>query len=314
MRDTTTASAIIQRKITYERLPSASAMEQEDGTVFILGDDSPYLYQLDEQFKQTGKIALFDTSGLESGRIPKSKKPDLESMASIEFNGNKYLLMLGSGSSKPRHTAYLVQLPVQSAAKPQIRKVDLTPLYKHLQDRKEVVGEDVLNIEGMAIGDGHVFLLHRATGKGFNVLLRYDTDPFASFLLEGKEAPAPDLYFFKLPELEQYQAGFSGAYLFEDKLFFTASVESTTNAIDDGEVLGSFVGAFPLSSLPKATDPAKPFTLPAAIIKDKEDKTYLGKAESLVVKGSEQQGKYKILVVTDDDKGHSELLEIEAAL
>ncbi|WP_242927935.1 DUF6929 family protein [Pontibacter vulgaris] len=306
-----TMKATIVKKVFYADIPSASGLEMVGDHYYINGDDSPFLYQLDSKYKLVRRLAMFDTSSFVSGRIPKPVKPDLESMAALKYKGNDYLVALGSGSAKPRNKAYILPLPAVSDNALQVKEVKLDELYYPLQQNKQVVGEDVLNIEGMAFSNYKVYLMHRALGAGLNVLIVYNIDEFASFLIEGAAVPTPAFYFFTLPKLQQYQAGFSGAYVFDQKLFFSSSIESAPNAIVDGEVLGSYVGYIPLKSLSDATDPASPAIINAALITQTDGNVFKGKAESLVVKSFSDKSKYKIVVVTDDDQGHSELLEID---
>ncbi len=306
--------ATIVNKVFFEDIPSASGLEIVGGNFYINGDDSPFLYQLDSKYKLVKRLELFDTTSFSSGRIPKSVKPDLESMTLLKFKGMDYLIALGSGSSEARNKAYVITLPdnAQEMSLP-VKEVNLDALYKPLKQNKELVGDDVLNVEGMADDEDNVFLLHRAVGAGVNVLISYDLQEFAAFILEGSAAPEPSFHFFTLPKLQNFQAGFSGAFVFDKKLFFTSSVESTANAIDDGEVLGSYIGYISLDKLSSATSSTVPAKADATKILDSVEKVYKSKVESLVVK-EQSNGKYKVIVVTDDDKGHSELLELEAEL
>jgi hypothetical protein len=296
----------VKQKHVLEELPSASGIERVGDAYYIVGDDSPYLYQLDEQFKLVERHVLFDTADFATGRIPKLVKPDLESMAHFKYGRDEMLLLLGSGSSEVRNRAFLVNLTEGM----QVQELDFTRFHTFL---KRVIGlaeDGELNLEGFAMDDTYTYIMQRTLGKGANVLFRFNTNDFKGFVMNNRDLPAAVVYHFTLPELEKYQAGFSGAYAFEDKLFFTASVESTPNAIEDGEVLGSVVGMIELKALYYATDPTKPLQVPAVQLMNSDESIYTGKAESLVVRGG-KDGIYDVVVVTDDDHGGSELLEIQ---
>jgi hypothetical protein len=303
-------SATITATQFYKDIPSGSGIEAASDGFYVIGDDTPFLYLLDKGYKQVAKYELFDTANFKNGRIPKPLKPDLESLATFKYKDKSYLFTIGSGSAEVRKKAYLIELPIVSE-KPKVRVIDLKGLFDTLQKNKAIVGEELLNIEGLDFSDDKVYLLQRALNKAGNLVLSFNLSDFTAFLFEDKPLPAPDLYFVKLPSLQGYQAGFSGAYVLDDKLFFTASVESAPDAIQDGEVLGSYVGYIPLSDLPKATSQDQPVIAKTEKITDKKGKTYMGKVESLVVEKGDETGKYKVVAISDDDKGHSEILEVE---
>ncbi|HEY4651862.1 MAG TPA: hypothetical protein VIG72_10635, partial [Pontibacter sp.] len=309
-QETSKATAVITHRAFYQNIPSGSGIEAAPDGYYVIGDDTPFLYHLDKNYKQVAKYELFDTSEFVNGRIPKPVKPDLESLASFTYEGKEYLISLGSGSSPARRKAYVLELPVANA-RPAVKEVDLSALFDVLQNNETIVGEELLNIEGLAFTEDGVYLLQRALNKAGNLILHYKLSEFAPFLLEGKPLPDPELYFVQLPSLQGYQAGFSGAYVLEGKLFFTASIESAPDAIRDGEVLGSYIGHIPLSDFSKAAPPANPIVAAATLITDEQGKTYIGKAESLVVEKAGGTGKYKVVAVSDDDQGHSEILEVE---
>ncbi|PRY10376.1 hypothetical protein CLV24_114105 [Pontibacter ummariensis] len=299
--------AVVQESKLYEGLPSASGIEANGNMegYFVVGDDSPYLYQLDEEFNVINELPLFDTSGFINGRIPKAAKPDLESMARFRYGRDEYLLLLGSGSSPARNRAFLVNLSEEMA----VKEVDLSRFYLFLRKILQIEEEGVLNLEGLAIGETYTYLMQRGVGADTNALFRFETDDFVGYLINDAELPIAALYYFELPLSGQVQAGFSGAYVSEEKLFFTASAEDTANAIEDGEVVGSYLGVIDLRSLPYATSPAKPLPIAASLIRNQDGTVYKGKAESLVVEKLDDKA-YKVIVVSDDDLGGSELLEV----
>jgi len=303
-------SATITAKHFYDNIPSGSGIETAPEGYYIIGDDTPFLYLVDKNYKQVAKYELFDTTNFKNGRIPKPLKPDLESLATFTYKDKSYLFSIGSGSSDVRNKAYLVELPIVSE-KPKVKEVSLKGLFEKLQKDKTIVGDELLNIEGLDFSEDKVYLLQRALNKSRNLILQFELSDFGAFLFDNKPLPEPGLYFVKLPSLQGYQAGFSGAYVLDDKLFFTASIESAPNAIQDGEVLGSYVGYVSLSDLPKAASPDKPIVAKVANVTDSAGKPYAGKIESLIVEKGEKAGKYRVIAISDDDQGHSEILEVE---
>ncbi|WP_237587093.1 DUF6929 family protein [Pontibacter russatus] len=298
--------ATVQQKLTYEHLPSASGIELVDSAYYVVGDDSPYLYELDAQYKLAQRHVLFDTADFATGRIPKPLKPDLEAMAHFTYGRDQMLLLIGSGSSDRRNRAFVVNVTDGM----QVRELDFTRLYMFLKRVLRMKTDSELNLEGFAMDETDTYIMQRALGTAAGVLFRFPTRGFKDFVMGEGDIPAAAVYHFALPELGGYMAGFSGAYAFGGKLFFTASVENTPNAIEDGEVLGSLVGLIELNALPYAADATNPLRVPAVQLMNPDGSVYTGKAESLVVAAGEG-GAYKLVVVSDDDQGGSELLEIQ---
>jgi hypothetical protein len=305
--------ATITQTLHYDNLPSASGLEMLGDHYYVVGDDSPYLYRLDRNFRLESQEAIFDIAGFENGRVAKADKADLEGMTLLQHQGKPYLLMMGSGSASPRRKAYLYNICgddicKEGAGAHGAQAIDLNALYQQLERKSDTLGGALLNIEGVAAGHGKLYLLQRAIGTGQNVLISYRLSEFIPYLLgeTGAQLPQPELAYFRLPELNNLQAGFSGAYVYDDKLFFTASIEDTSDAIADGEVLGSYVGYIPFSWIGKQDI----LEIPATLILQADGKPYTGKAESLVVQKREGRGRYRLVVVSDDDMGGSELLEV----
>lgn len=298
------------REVFYEQLPSASGLEYVQGTFYVLGDDSPYLFQLNEKYELVNRTPLFDTTGVVNGRIPKAVKPDLESMAAFTYGRDDMLLLLGSGASKARNKGYLINLSEEM----EVQELNMSRFYTFLKQVLRLESEGQLNLEGLATDQVYTYLLQRPLGAGGNTLLRFNTDAFKDFILGRAEMPAVAVYHFKLPQIGQLPSGFSGAFAMGGKLFFTASVEETPNAIEDGEVLGSFLGMIDLRALAYASDAVNPLQVPVVQLQHEDGTAYRGKAESLVVIAGKEPQKYKVVIVSDDDKGHSGLLEVELEL
>jgi hypothetical protein len=283
------------------------------GHYYVTGDDSPYLYRLDKNYALVDQEAIFDTAGFENGRIAKSDKADLEGMTLLQYQGKPYLLMMGSGSAPARRKAYLYnicgdEICQEGAGMHSARAIDLEGLYSQIESKAGILGGSLLNIEGVAAGHGRLYLLQRALGAGQNVLISYRLAEFIPYLLgeSGARVPKAEVVYFRLPELNYLQAGFSGAYVYDDKLFFTASLEDTNDAYGDGQVLGSYVGYIPFREIGRQDT----LPVPATLIMFPDGTPYTGKAESLVVKKREGKGRYSLVVVSDDDQGGSELLEL----
>ena len=300
----------IVNKILYRDIPSASGLEIIGNSVYVVGDDSPFLYVLDlKTLKQVGTIRLFQTDLFGSGRIPKALKPDLESLTALTIAGEKYLVAFGSGSAPTRTKCYTVKLPRDAGLPAEVKEYSLEELYTALQQNKTLLAGDLLNLEAAAVTPhNELLLLQRSALNGPNALLRFNAAEFTHYLTgNSNRLPACDTFRFELPGISEYKSRFSGANTFEDKLFFTASVENTTDAILDGEVIGSFVGWLNISTLQPGTDS---LPLQTALITDQNGEPYKGKVESLAIQQKEGTDTYRGLAITDNDNGESELLEL----
>ncbi|RYD95055.1 MAG: hypothetical protein EOP50_08575 [Sphingobacteriales bacterium] len=112
----------VTRTIQLSGIPSGSGMVAANGILYIIGDDSPFLYRLDKEYNQLPPVTIFKTSLFGSGRIAKKDKPDLEALSSIEINNQTFLLAIGSGSSENRQKAYLINL---ASEKPEVEEISL---------------------------------------------------------------------------------------------------------------------------------------------------------------------------------------------
>src|SRR5690606_34289794 len=113
--------------------------------------------------------------------------------------------------------------------------------------------EEELNIEAAEAYKDQLFLFNR----GKNIVIKCRLSQFMAYLKENKEIHELEVFKIDLPDINGIQSGFSGASLDPDHgiLFFTATVENTDNWIDDGEVLGSFIGAIELKDLKDGMKP-----------------------------------------------------------
>ena len=287
-------TATVLTETAMPGLPSASGVEIVGATAYVIGDDSPLLYQLDAAtLRPTGQVALFETDGFGGGRLPKSDKPDLECMVALTWpDGRPGLLLLGSGSRPNRARGWFV--PTQAPHVPEA--LDLSALYQHL--RQHLPPGVSLNFEAAATTDAELLLFQRTVGRADAALLF--ALPLAPVLqlLGGAGAAdqlVPRLLPFQLPDIQGCPAGFSGATFVDGQLFVSASVENTADAVLDGEVLGSYIGVVDAAA----------GTAAFALLAWADGRTYRGKVEGLAVRQQLAPGHFDLLLVTDDDAGGS---------
>ncbi|MFM7021373.1 MAG: DUF6929 family protein [Flavobacteriales bacterium] len=270
---------LIHSKVLKE-VPSGSGVEHNDGVLFICGDDAPYLFKTNLNGEILQKIKIWDWQ--EEGRIPKLLKPDFEAMAHI----NDEVFLFGSGSLNPRNV--LVKVNSENGS---VEKYDLGKLYENLRYEAGLKMDD-FNIEAAAVYKDKLLLLNR----GDNSILSLSLSDFFLSIETGKELTEVEIHKFHLPLVEGYVAGFSGASVYRDKLVFSASVEKTTDWINDGEILGSFIGLIDLCN----------YELSACVLVQ----NILAKIEGLcIIKESGQV--LELAAVADNDDGMSTLIKLE---
>ncbi|MFN8576650.1 MAG: hypothetical protein U0354_07320 [Candidatus Sericytochromatia bacterium] len=285
----------ILKKIILENLPSASGVDVFQDKIYIIGDDSPLLYILDKNYNLLEKIEIFKTEHFSSGRIPKKLKEDLECSTIINYENQDYLLLAGSGSNENRNNAYLINLATNY-----IEKFSLKLIYSLFLDIYEDIS--LINVEGVCNDDTFVYFFNRGGKNSPNLVLRMRVSHlFEYFKTKNIENFSYMLYNFELPSINNINSGFSGATFFDNKIFFTSSVENTDNAIDDGEVLGSLIGVanYEFENNLEIVEYSK-LTENNIISKLK--------IESITIL-SKENNKYKALLVEDDDLGGSQILE-----
>lgn len=275
-------------------VPSASGVEVTNSGIYVIGDDSPWIFLLNKNFEVEKKYHLFPKNETGDSIIEKMQKPDLEALTKGNREGTK-LYAFGSGSKSPERD---VLLEIDLLDSMQVKEHALMDFYSTLRNEANLSAED-LNIEAAEVLEENLFLFNR----GKNLILKYSLSEFNNYLIAGGKTPVPIIYEILLPEISSIPSGFSGATVDErtGSIIFTATVEDTQNWIDDGEVLGSFIGVINIKDLGKITAPEF-----IAIVKEE---AYLRiKVESISILTAISDKELEIILVTDSDGGESEFL------
>jgi hypothetical protein len=292
--------AVVERMRELDSIPSGSGLAKVGEVLYLISDDSPYFFRLDLQFNLLEKIAIREGQKNTPYRIPKPEKPDYESATVGDWNGEKVLLAFGSGTQSPQRDSLLV-VNLHDLHHPQTWS--LKPFYELLKAAAHLPAAE-LNIEGSAIIGEDLYLFNR----GRNVLIQTNWPETVAFLTKKPGTPPPAIKTWRipLPQIKGITPGFSGACQLgtENKILFTASVENTKNWIEDGEILGSFIGILDVKKL--AENPLES----VALLTDKNDNPVIEKIESIEFLQTEPNGDLKLLTLTDDDKGGSKILEV----
>ncbi len=295
--------ANILKKIALPGIHSASGVEVIGDRIYIVGDDSAWLYVLDSNWQPASPIRLFDPPVPDGAPIPKAQKPDLEALTILPLDSETVLLAIGSGSQENRQDAFIVN-PRTGA----VERHSLAPLYDHLRTLPGVVGTRLLNLEGAVVTGAEIVFLQRGNVSGTNVAIGFATAEFVDWLTGNGPLPQPVVRSFVLPTVEGYGAGFSGAAPLPSRsgaFLFTASVEATNDEILDGEMLGSFAGIAHLDHPGDLSGRCVPIL--------HQGQAYPGKVESICLL-TETPTAIQALAVTDADGGESELLLLEIQL
>lgn len=163
-----------------------------------------------------------------------------------------------------------------------------------------MLAQKIANVE---IVRDQLFLVNR----GNNFLIKYELSEIIDFL-EGISTtlPVAGLYPIILPEYKGVKAGFSGLAKSEDQnsLVFTASLEKTSNWIDDGEILGSYIGEINLHNLPFEVTNIE-------LVRDAHGNPINHKLESIVMLPIHSQMPFNAVTVGDNDDGTSVFITLK---
>jgi hypothetical protein len=272
--------------------PSASSLEFYQNKLFVIGDDAPSIWIVDNEHRFLDSIELFPSK---LKRLDKTTKPDLESSTIIISENITYLVSFSSFSTNNRNKIVYVSLDQEKAT----RKI-LDYNYK-----KPELAE--LNIEGATTFKNRILLSNRAntTHKDNNLVL-------TSIGTQGFNTNNDTIIRIKLPKSKKIIGISSISYLpEEDVLLFTASTEDTPNAYTDGTIGTSYIGIINKFSK-KITDGSVKVEKLLPVTKYLKEET-AQKIEALTVEKLE--GKNAIIhLASDNDNGESTLFKLKLRL
>ena len=307
----------IVRKAKLDDIASASGVEVVDGIIYLLSDDSSFLYKIKHDLTLLEKIALYTPSTDTPEHIAKPDKADLECMGQVAINGYKHLLLLGSGSKSPqRDKGFLIKLPTNYNKKHLVWPLNCGPLYALLRSHDEITTNGEINLEGLAFGPEKVYLLNRGNPSGsINAVLSFGKAEFVEFIQGHTESvPFPSIHPIDLPSIKNVKTGFSGADYFDNQFWFVCSAEATDNAYDDGEILGSMIGQLQIKEISNGRYQEEKILVHQITTFLEDGQPFLGKIESVSVYEKDRDGVYTALAVTDNDGKPSELLLLDIQL
>lgn len=291
-------SAIIALEKELEGFSSGSGMQYFNGFFYAVGDDDAYLWKFDKFGDFQDKWLIWDTSEIEGHRIRKKIKPDFEAMSFLPRDTDTSLLIFASGS-KPIKRDYILQFDPNKKELIELSSSAL-PFYDWL--RTEVFNPKDLNLEGAAFWNEQFILLNRAT----NTLLMLKKSGFMENIVKDRISHLDYQHFhYQLPLIQTDTARFSGASIIPgtNYLLFSASVELTEDWVDDGGILGSFIGIIDLEHPESAP-------LACELVTWENKETYIGKIEAVEGKLISDK-KVHVVGITDNDNGKTNFLHID---
>lgn len=211
-------------------LSAASGIYYEENKLYIVCDDSNYLYTYNIPQNHLEKDLLIDMFN-QNERVDKKSKLDLESI----FKYDNSLHLLGSMSTSNRTTNFQVAGPPFDIAK----SFSTTQLADNIHAQLDVNAEN-LNIEGSFLHRDTLYLFNRGNGP----------EEKNGIILVKEDLLTPIQYIdIPLPKQESGSPAFTDAILLGKKIYFIAAIEQTNSTYEDGQIGGSFFGSIDLNTL-----------------------------------------------------------------
>ncbi|WP_264521738.1 DUF6929 family protein [Flavobacterium sp. N1994] len=205
---------------------AASGIVYHNNSLFIVSDNSSFLYCFDLNENLLEKIKLFDNS---QENLAKKDKADFESLTLF----NEKLYLYGSGSTKKRNTRVVFNLQSKKAKEKSLNKI-----YDRLIE-KIALTPDELNIEGVIMTAETTYFFQRGNGlNSQNGVFSYD-----------KKNKTAQFHLISLPKINGIEATFTDAILIDDSIYFLAAAENTSSTYNDGDIEGSIIGTLDLKTL-----------------------------------------------------------------
>jgi hypothetical protein len=208
----------LEKLFTIDKIGAASGLLLIDNELYIIADNSSYLYKYQIDTAILEKIKLHKNS---QENCSKKEKLDFES---ITKKGNK-LHIFGSGSTKNRNLKFSYDLETKT-----IKKKNLTKKYNSFAETISIETTE-LNIEGVFYNANKWYFFQRGNGEmAQNGVFIIDENKNIEFKK------------IELPTVQNVEASFTDAIFVNNKIYFLAAAENSNSTYNDGEIFGSFIG------------------------------------------------------------------------
>mgnify|MGYP003605220916 FL=1 len=214
-------------------ISSASGLIYHNNLLYIISDNSNYLYEYNLENTDLKKHLITDNSEINEN-VPKKIKSDFEAITQFDDD----IFVVGSGSTVARNK----MIQISEVQKRVLQNHDLTDLYLSMQYFAGISAEE-LNIEGVIFTGEKWYFFQRGNGKNAeNGIFTIDSPYFTqgySMLYSN----------YDLPKINGVQSSFTDAILVEDYFYFLASAEDSKSTYLDGEVVGSSIGKINVNTM-----------------------------------------------------------------
>lgn len=212
---------ILKLLFTIQGVGAASGLIYRDGGLYVISDNSNYLYHYAIEEQELGQVLLLDRST--NVDVPKKHKADFEA---VTADGGT-LYVFGSGSSKKRDLLRRYDTDTEETVATNMRKV-----YKTLRKMYSIT-EDDFNIEGALFVNDELWLFNRGNGP---------LEQNGVYVLDKDNFSPKAFHAVPLGGLDGVPLGFTDAILVDGKVYFTAAAEGGESSFHDGEVMGTVFG------------------------------------------------------------------------
>lgn len=203
-------------------LGATSGLVFDGNSLFLISDNSSFLYEYHFQSSKLEHIRLFENS---QANLLKKEKLDFESIVKHKNS----LFLFGSGSTEKRMSAVEYNLKNKN-----INTIDLTPLFTQIKASTGIDSKNI-NIEGVVKYNKKWLFFQRGNGtEAQNGVIQFEN----TFIHPTKIKFLPIV----LPQFNNVNATFTDAILLKNKIYFLATAENSNSTYEDGTVLGSWIG------------------------------------------------------------------------
>ncbi len=207
---------------------AASGLWYQNNELFLIADNSTYLYQYSITAQKLYKTPLVTQP---EENIPKQHKPDLEAITAEKGQ----LVLLGSGSTGQRCRSFTYKM-----TSGKVTEKNLSYLFEIIQQQTTIPAEE-FNIEGLIFDKNQMYLFQRGNGiAAKNGIIKINDDI---------AHPNAVYYPIVLPKINGVTTSFTDAVLVDGIIYFLAAAESSNSTYHDGEIAGSMLGTINLASL-----------------------------------------------------------------
>ncbi|WP_156308579.1 DUF6929 family protein [Sphingobacterium endophyticum] len=221
----------LKEHLSIPGISSASGVEFSEGQIYLISDNSNYLYNYQIYNQQLNRHILLNSPQME--HVEKPQKLDLETMVL----NNEKIYTFGSGSTTSRERGFSFTKNDWN-----ITELDMRNLYMAMKSSANIKSSD-FNIEGVAVYENSWLFLNRGNGPGGrNVIFKVVGDDLVNdFKVTSFE--------ISLPEIDGLFFGFSGASVIDNSLYFIATAEEGLSTYDDGVIAGTILGVLNLNTM-----------------------------------------------------------------